>query len=97
MAMSHRDCDHPATATARKACRQRQTHLSVVAAPFTPRPVPVQAPRNTPRSPVKTRSRTNPMSVTRDPQRAADGRDYSSCVQSVLHRGTGRCACGWSA
>lgn len=28
---------------------------------------------------------------------SADGVDYSHCVQADLHRGGGRCACGWRA
>jgi len=28
---------------------------------------------------------------------SADGVDYSHCVQAELHRGGGRCACGWHA
>lgn len=33
--------------------------------------------------------------VSRPLQPSADGLDYGHCVQADLHRGGGRCACGW--
>jgi hypothetical protein len=100
MAMSHATCTHPRTPAGRRACRAgtpspAETAVKVELGADTPDAAAMRRARGT-----RLQNRLMAMAdapVTRAPKPNLVIRTPENCVQAELHKGSGRCACGWSA
>jgi hypothetical protein len=94
MAISHAGHNHPATPAARAACRKSTGNPNVTRIESDGLILTGAVVRRM----ARTAAKADNMKAARIQPRRSGARvsaGTSTCVQAALHKGNGRCACGW--